>query len=37
MDLLEAATDAIDDLIPSLIAGHQAVTNTLTPVDPRTA
>jgi excisionase family DNA binding protein len=36
MDLLEAATDAIDGLMPSLIAGHQAAADTLTAADQTT-
>jgi hypothetical protein len=36
MDLLEAATDAIDDLMPSLIAGHQAATDALPAADRTT-
>ena len=37
MDLLEAATDAIDGLMPSLIAGHQASADVLAPLDPTTS
>jgi excisionase family DNA binding protein len=37
MDLLEAATDAIDGLMPSLIAGHRAGTDGLAPTDPTTS
>jgi excisionase family DNA binding protein len=34
LDLLGAATDAIDGLMPSLIAGHGAGANAPTPADP---
>jgi hypothetical protein len=37
MDFLEAATDTIDGLMPSLIAGHQAGTGALAPTDPATS
>ena len=37
MDLLEAATDVIDSLVPSLIAGHQAGPGEPAPAAPTTA